>query len=79
MAKTTFTINSIFEGIGPSQYFTRPGSYLASIGIDPDLSITDEVGYRQTSGQLRPSGYATFDGANVNGNIIAIITNPKDS
>ena len=77
--KKTFTINSIFEGVAPSQYFAREGNYLAGIGIDPDLPQSDAVGSRQTSGVLRPSGYASFDSGNVNANPFWIVTSPKTS
>lgn len=77
MAKQTFTINSIWEGVAPSQYFARQGNYLAGIGIDPDLPQSDAVGSRQTSGLLRPSGYASFDSGNVNANPNWILTSPK--
>lgn len=77
MAKETLTIDSIWEGISPSQYFTRPGNYLAGIGIDPDLPQSDAVGSRQTSGILRPSGYASFDSGNLNANPYWLLTSPK--
>lgn len=79
MPRQTFQINSIWEGITPSQYFTRPGNYLASIGIDPDLPTSDAVGDRQTSGLLRPSGYAGFSSGNVNANPYWVLTTPKTS
>src|SRR3990167_8667081 len=75
--KQTFTINNIWGGVSPSQYFGREGNYLAGIGIDPDLPQSDAVGSRQTSGLLRPSGYASFDSGNVNANPFWIMTSPK--
>lgn len=77
MPVQTFKINSIWEGIAPSQYFSRQGNYLASIGIDPDLPASDAVGDRQTSGLLRPSGYASFDSGNVTANPYWLLTSPK--
>ena len=77
MTKQVFSVQSIFEGIAPSQYFARPGNYLAGVGIDPDLPMNDAVGNRQTSGLLRPSGYASFDSGNVNANPYWILTSPK--
>ncbi len=75
--KQTFQITSVFEGVSPSSYFSRQGNYLASIGVDPDLPQNDAVGTRQTSGLLRPSGYASFDSGNVTGNPYWILTSPK--
>lgn len=82
MAKKVFTIDSIWGGITPSQYFSRPGNYLAGIGIDPDLPISDAVGDRQTSGVLRPSGYATISSTALNdpaalSSPFWILTSPK--
>lgn len=77
MALKTFSINSVWDGVGPGQYFSRPGNYLASIGMDPDLPVSDAVGDRQTSGLLRPSGYASFDSGNVNANPYWILVSPK--
>lgn len=77
--KQVLTIQSIFEGVSPSQYFSRQGNYLGGIGIDPDLPASDSVGDRQTSGLLRPSGYASFDSGNVNANPYWILTTPKTS
>ena len=71
--------NQIWAGKTPSQYFGGEGEYLSGIGIDPDLPISDAVGNRQSSGQIRPSGYAAFDGAPIDGNVIAIIPNPKNA
>lgn len=75
--KQTITISNIFGGKSPSQYFQAEGQYSHSVGIDPDLPISDAVGDRETSGMLRPSGYASFDGANVNANPYWILTSPK--
>ena len=75
--KQTFTINNIWGGVSPSQYFGREGNYLAGIGIDPDLPQSDAVGSRQTSGLLRPSGYASFDSGQVTASPFWIMTSPK--
>lgn len=72
-------IDSIFGGFAPAQYFSSPTQYLSGVGIDPDLPISDSVGDRALSGMIRPSGYAKFSSTNITGNVIAIITNPKDS
>ena len=75
--KQQIIISNIFGGKAPSQYFQSEGQFSHSIGIDPDLPISDAVGDRETSGMLRPSGYASFDGANVNANPYWILTSPK--
>lgn len=77
--RKTITIEQLFSGLQPTQYFGPKGSYLAGIGIDPDLPLTDAVGNRLTSGVIRPSAYASFDGAEVNANPVAIITTPKSA
>ena len=66
-------------GLAPSEYFSSTGQVLASIGIDPDLPISDAVGDRLTSGALRPSAYAKFSSTAVTANPYSLITNPKDS
>lgn len=72
-------IESILSGESPSQYLYAPGQYLQAIGVDPDLPISDSVGDRSTSGAIRFSAYAAFDGANVNATPVAIVTNPKNA
>ncbi len=79
MAKQKIIISNIWDGISPSQYFAKEGSYLSGIGIDPDLPLSDGVGDKQTSGILRPSGYSTFSGTNINANPYWIITTPKNN
>lgn len=79
MPKQIVTIDSIFPGEAKSQYFTAPGQFLKSIGINPFLPVSDSVGDRLTSGVLRPAPYESFHGANVTDNVVAIITNPKDT
>lgn len=79
MALQRIVISNIWGGMAPSQYFAQDSQYLSGVGIDPDLSISDSVGDRQTSGQLRPSAYSSFDGANVNANPYWVLTNPKNA
>lgn len=79
MATVQIKIDNIWAGESNSQYFLAPGQYLAGIGVDPDLPISDSVGDRKTSGVIRPSSYAKFSGSNVTANPIAIITTPKDT
>jgi len=79
MGMINLKIRSIWGGHSPSPYFTGEGQYFQSVGIDPDLPITDAVGDRLASGAIRPSAYADFTGANVSADPIKIITTPKDN
>lgn len=79
MATKKIQINNVWSGMSPSQYFTADGQYRFSVGIDPYLPVSDSVGDRLATGVLRPSGYASFSGANVNSNPYWIITNPKNT
>jgi len=76
MAKFTITIDNILEGIAPNLYKGRQGQFAASIGIDPDLPLTD-TGIK-TSGVLVPSTYADFSSTGLSGYPLWIITNPKN-
>src|SRR3990167_10069493 len=80
MPRQTIQVNNIFGGISPTSYFGASGSYLAGVAIDPDMPVTDSsTGSIRTAGQIRPVGYATFDGALVNANPYWLLTNPKNS
>ena len=79
MARQIVQIGSIFGGFSPAQYFTAEGQYLAGVGLDPDLPISDAVGDRLTAGVLRPSGYAKFSSTGVDANPYWIVTNPKNA
>ncbi len=79
MAKITYTIDSIFEGWMPSAQFGQKGEYLASIGIDPDMPLTDATTDIKTGGAIRPVNYTAFSGTAVNASPIAIITTPKNT
>jgi len=70
-------IDSILGGHSATQYVTQQGQFLQSIGIDPDLPISDSVGDRLASGMIRPSGYAKFSSSNITSDVVAIITTPK--
>src|SRR3990167_1329095 len=70
-------INSIFQGISPTQYFGSEGNYNLGIAIDPDLPIISTD--KRTSGFPVPVGYVEFSDTDVTGSILAQITNPKDN
>lgn len=70
-------INQIFQGHSATQYFGAEGTYNTSVAIDPDLPIiSTDI---RTSGFPVPVGYAEFSGANIDGTVLAQITNPKDN
>lgn len=75
----TFTIDSIFEGHQPSFYAGQAGQFLDSIGIDPDVPLTDDSTDLKASGALRPVAYRQFSGAEIDAAPISIITTPKNT
>lgn len=79
MAKVTFTIDDIFSGWMPSAQYGQKGEYLTSIGIDPDMPLSDSSSDIKTGGAIRPVNYVAFSGANVTAPPVAIITTPKNT
>jgi hypothetical protein len=79
MARRTITIQSIFEGVQASKNFGGESEFLASIGIDPDMPITDAATDLQPSGFIRPVNYAAFSSTEIDAAPIAIITEPKSN
>ena len=77
MAEIKITIDSVFSGISPTQYFGSKGSYHAGIGIDPDMPISDSD--KRLSGYIRPTAMEKFSGSTVTGAPMWFITNPKDA
>lgn len=73
----TITIESVLGGISPSQYFGSKGQYMAGIGIDPDLPISDSD--VRLSGYIRPSAMEKFSGSTITAAPLWLITNPKDT
>lgn len=69
------TIDNILNGWSPTTYLTGSGQFQSSLGIDPELPLTDS-GVRP-SGVLRPSALATFSSTEVNNHPVAIIITPK--
>jgi len=57
----TITISSILGGFSVSDYFASDGQYLPSVGIDPDLPVSDSD--IMPCGLIRPTAYASFNGA----------------
>lgn len=75
----TFVVDSIFEGQQPSFYAGGKSEFLQSIGIDPDVPLSDDASDLDISGAIRPVVYNKFSGAEIDAAPIAIITNPKNS
>lgn len=71
------TIKSVLGGHSPTHYFGRADQYSWSMGIDPEFWITHDTD--STSGQMIPTAYTAFSGANVTSYPVAIITNPKNT
>jgi len=77
MAGFTIKIDNILGGQSPTQYFNAPSQFDSSIGIDPDMPVSDTS--TRTSGLLRPTGMSKFSSTNVTGTPLHFLTNPKDA
>ena len=75
MALQTITINSILGGWQTSDYFGRSDEFLGSVGIDPDMPVTDTAA--KPSGLIRPTAMAKFSASEVTGVPLWFVTNPK--
>lgn len=75
--KKTIGINSILKGWAVSDYITKAGEFLCSVGIDPDMPATDSG--NKPSGLIRPTSMAKFSGANVNATPLFFCVNPKNN
>lgn len=70
-------IDSIWGGQGPAPYFVGKSQYLAGIGIDPDMPITDTA--KKVSGLIRPTAMSKFSGSEITGAPLWIVPNPKNT
>jgi hypothetical protein len=54
-------ISNIWGGISPSKYYSSSGQFLSSLGIDPDMPITDNASEQNGSacGFIRPNRLAS--------------------
>lgn len=77
--KKYYTINSIWEGWQPSFLAGKQDQFLRSIGIDPDVPVSDTATDIITSGALRPVKYAKFSSTNIDTYPVRILTNPKNA
>lgn len=69
-------INSALGGLSVSQYFGTEDSYNSAIGVDLDFPIGSGI---RTSGQLIPTVYEKFSGANIASSPLWISNNPKNT
>jgi hypothetical protein len=77
--KKEIVIDSIFAGMMPSATFGQAGEFLQSLGIDPDVPLTDSATDIKTGGMIRPVQYSAFSSTEIDSPPIAIITNPKNT
>lgn len=77
MEKFQIKIESILGGISPTLFQGRKDQFAASIGIDPDLPITDSASAIKTAGVLRSSFYNRFSSlANMTGVPLWLVSVP---
>lgn len=74
--KKTYKISNIFGGISPTFYFGQEGSFLNSLGIDPDGGTTS---ISRTGGIITPISYGKFSGTEFTGYPLWTITQPKSA
>jgi len=79
MALKRIEIRSIAGGKSASQYFYSQGQILDSVGIDPDLPVSDAAGDVDACLLIRPTSYAAFSSTPVDANPYWLLTNPKDT
>lgn len=77
MAEKPFVIQSILAGQRTSSQFNAEGQYGPSLGIDPDMPITDSD--TEPSGIIRPTSMEEFSSTLLTSKPLWIKTNPKDT
>lgn len=77
MAEFLVKIDNILGGQAPTQNFGASSQFDSSIGMDPDMPITDSSS--RVSGMIRPTAMLTFSGVNVTGVPLKFLTNPKNT
>jgi len=70
------TIQSILDGMSPTQYFSSDSSYISAIAVDPDMPVGTD---KKSSGCLVPVVYQKFSTANISQNPKWIINNIKNT
>lgn len=76
-AKFTVQIQSILGGKGSLEYMPGKAQFFDSVGIDPEFALDGT--HIRPGGAITPNSLAKFSGTNVNGQVIAIITTPKNT
>ena len=77
MATKVITIQNILGGLRPSSQFSASGQYGPSLGIDPDMPITDSD--TEPSGVIRPTSMSEFSSTILTSKPLWIKTNPKNT
>lgn len=72
MVKVSYT--GIHGGRSSSRFLASKNQFLASLGVDPDLSLGTDY---HASGVAVPSRYGKFTSTNMNADVLAWITCPK--
>lgn len=75
MAKRTYKINGMLQGVSPTQYVGYDGSFDSSIAIDPDLPVSTSG--TRTSGVAVPVAYTKFSATEIASAPLWIITQIK--
>ena len=70
-------INNILGGRSATAYLSGEQQFSGSVAIDPDYPLSST--YPKTSGIAFPTRYEKFSGVNVNDEVIAIVTTPKNT
>ena len=75
MANFNFKINTVLPGHTSSDYFYQEGQFQNSIGIDPEMGVSDST--TKPCGLLRPTSMVKFSGTEITGVPMHIIPNTK--
>ena len=73
----TITIDSVLGGVGPIGAAGGRGTFLNSLGIDPELPLSSSA--KKPGGYITGEIFADFTDSNLNGTVVAIIPTPKTS
>lgn len=72
-----YQVKSIAGGMSKSLFDAPSNTYIAGVGIDPDLPATSSGLVSRTSGAIVPSQYTKFSGTEVDGVPYWIVTQPR--
>lgn len=74
-----YQVKSIAGGMSKSLYDAPSNTYIAGVGIDPDLPAASSGLPSRTAGAIIPSQYTKFSGTEIDGIPYWIITQPRSS